>query len=87
MTPEEIKNGLKALSGIVSENFLIETIDYINHLESQLKTIDLKININNPNCYVMTNPKGDTYSFNPNSEFGEELDDFFYYLKNKIVNN
>ena len=46
--------------------------------ESQLEKERLKLNTDDPYKYVLTNPKGDTFTFNPQRGIGEELNDFLY---------
>jgi hypothetical protein len=51
----------------------------INDLQSQLKEErELKLNTDDPYKYVLTNPKGDTFTFNPQKGNGEELNDFLH---------
>jgi hypothetical protein len=49
-----------------------------DELESQLEKERLKLNTDDPYKYVLTNPKGDTFTFNPQRGIGEELNDFLY---------
>jgi hypothetical protein len=47
--------------------------------ENQLKEErELKLNTDDPYKYVLTNPKGDTFTFNPQKGNGEELNDFLH---------
>lgn len=46
-------------------------------LKEQLEKERLEINSDDPYNYVLTNPKGDTFTFNPQKGIGEELNDFY----------
>ena len=45
-------------------------------LQSQLKERDFTLNVNDPYQFVLTDKKGNTFSFNPQKKWGEELNDF-----------
>lgn len=56
------------------QGYIYELWSYIDQLEAEKK--DIGINIDDPYNYMLINCKGDTYTFNPNSRFGEQLYDF-----------
>lgn len=41
------------------------------------KIIEIEINLKEHELHVLTNARGDTFSFNPTKGVGEELDSFF----------
>jgi len=51
-------------------------LDALINLESKLKERDFSLNVNDPYQFVLTDKKGNTYSFNPQKKWGEELNDF-----------
>lgn len=56
-------------------------------VESQLekeREKHLKLDINDPFKYMLINPMGDTFTFNPNRGIGEELNDFLSGYFNQI---
>lgn len=48
----------------------------LRQAELDIGTRKLRLNTDDPYNYVLTNIKGDTFTFNPQSGFGEELNDF-----------
>ena len=50
----------------------------IKSLKEQLQKERLKLNCDDPYNYVLTNPKGDTFTYNFQKGIGEELNDFLY---------
>ena len=50
--------------------------DLEKYYESKLKERDFSLNVNDPYQFVLTDKKGNTYSFNPQKKWGEELNDF-----------
>ena len=46
------------------------------------RRIEIEIECKEHEFYVMTNSRGDTFSYNPTKGVGEELDSFFHGAKN-----
>jgi hypothetical protein len=55
-----------------------EIVEYLKTMKARIKKRYLKLNTGDPYNFVLTNQRGDTFTFNPNSKFGEELNDFLY---------
>jgi hypothetical protein len=51
------------------------------------KIIEIEINLKEHELHVLTNARGDTFSFNPTKGVGEELDSFFQGAKTHELPN